>query len=78
MKAYLGNRIGLAVTGAVLTGAGLYAFLRGHGKLPQPRGDRILNRGIPGYLAEHPLVGWLAALLLMALTLVAIRWLLGA
>lgn len=76
MKAYLDNRIGLAVFGTVLAGAGLYAFLRGQGRFhSQPRGDRIAGRGLPAYLAGHAWLGWLLALLLALLALLAIRWL---
>jgi hypothetical protein len=79
MKAYLGNRIGLAVTGTVLTGAGLYGFLRGCGRIPGlPSGERILHPGLPGRLAEHSGAGWLVALTLVVLALLAIRWLLHA
>jgi hypothetical protein len=79
MKAYMGNRIGLAVTGTVLAGAGLYGFLRGWGKIPSlPSGERILHPGFPGRMAEHPWAGWLVALTLVVLALLAIRWLLHA
>lgn len=48
MRPYVGNRIGLAVTGAVLVCAGLYAFLRGRGDLPgQPPGARLVRGGSP-------------------------------
>ncbi|MFD0890319.1 hypothetical protein ACFQ08_37745 [Streptosporangium algeriense] len=79
MRVYLDNRIGLALTGAVLTGAGSYACLRGRGGLSsQPRDDRIMGRGLPAYLEQHAWLGWLAALLLVVLALLSIRWLLRA
>ena len=79
MRAYLGNRIGLAVSGAVLTGAGLYAWLRSQGKIgSQAAGDRILSRELPGHLSGHPWLGWSAALLQVVLALLAIRWLVRA
>lgn len=79
MRPYLGNRIGLAVTGTVLVCAGLYAFLRGRGDLPgQAPGARLVPRGFHGWPAAHPLPGWLVAVLLVALTLLSVRWLLHA
>ncbi|MFC7644534.1 hypothetical protein ACFQX6_30395 [Streptosporangium lutulentum] len=79
MRAYLGNRIGLAVTGTVLTTAGFYGFLRGWGGIAGlPGEERILSQGSPGRLAGHPWAGWLVALTLVVLALLAIRWLLHA
>lgn len=79
MRPYLGNRIGLAVTGTVLVCAGLYAFLRGRGDIPgHSPGARLVRKGFPGWLAAHPWLGWLVALLLVALALLAVRWLLHA
>jgi hypothetical protein len=79
MKTYMGNRIGLAATGTALTGAGSYGFLRGWGEIPSlPGGERILRPGFPGRLAGHPWAGWVVALTLVVLALLAIRWLLHA
>nr|BFE87263.1 hypothetical protein GCM10020093_098640 [Planobispora longispora] len=77
MKPYLGNRIGLAVTGTVLAGAGLYGFLRGQEQVSgRPGAEPILDPGLPARLAEDPWAGWLVALVLVVLTLVAVWWLL--
>lgn len=78
MRPYRGNRVGLAVVGLALAAAGLYGFLRGEGRLPWPRGERLLPRGLPAHAAEHPWAGWVAALLLTALALLSIRWLIRA
>ncbi|WP_449066437.1 hypothetical protein [Planomonospora algeriensis] len=77
MRPYLGNRIGLTVTGLVLAGAGAYGVLRGLGEIPgQAAGAPVLDPGLPARLAEDPGAGWLAALVLVVLGLVSVRWLL--
>ncbi|MEU7001381.1 hypothetical protein [Nonomuraea sp. NPDC046570] len=79
MRQYTGNRVGLAVVGAILLGAGAYTFLRGTGTLPaQPKGARILRPGLAAYLAQHPWACWAAALVLVLLAMLALRWLLMA
>lgn len=56
MKAYLGNRIGLAVTGAVLAGAGLYGFLRGEERSTSRVRTGSWTRGSPAIWWSIP--GW--------------------
>ncbi|MFI6319786.1 hypothetical protein ACIBG8_19785 [Nonomuraea sp. NPDC050556] len=77
MRQYTGNRIGLAIVGVVLAGLGTYAWLRGDDRLPglAPRG-RILPPRAAETVGEHPWVLWAAALAMVLLALVTLRWLL--
>ncbi|MEV4223622.1 hypothetical protein [Nonomuraea sp. NPDC049725] len=77
MRQYAGNRIGLAVVGAVLLVAGGYAWLRGHDKLAGlPPKARVLPERTARALAEQPWALWVVALVLLVLVLVTLRWLL--
>jgi len=77
MKQYAGNRIGLAVVGTVLLGAGAYAWLRGQDRLPgMPPRARILPERTAQAVAEQPWALWVVALVTMTLALVTLRWLL--
>lgn len=77
MRPYSGNRIGLAIVGVVLMGVGVYAWLRGQGRLPglSPRG-KVLPGQAAVAVAAHPWVMWVAALTMIMLALVTLRWLL--
>jgi len=79
MRQYGGNRLGLAVVGTVLLLAGGYAWLRGQGQLGGlgPRA-RVLPERTADAVGGHPWALWLIALVLVALTLLALRWLLLA
>ncbi|MFB4292669.1 hypothetical protein ACBI99_33845 [Nonomuraea sp. ATR24] len=77
MRQYAGNRIGLAVVGAVLLVAGGYAWLRGHDKLAGlPPKAKVLPERTARALAEQPWALWVVALVLLVLALVTLRWLL--
>ncbi|MET9342885.1 hypothetical protein ACWENQ_28385 [Nonomuraea sp. NPDC004354] len=78
MRQYGGNRIGLGVVGGVLLGLGGYAYLRGGGELGTRRNARVLEDDVAGYVAAHPWVSWLLALVLVFAALLALRWLLIA
>ncbi|NUR83814.1 MAG: hypothetical protein HOY71_06970 [Nonomuraea sp.] len=77
MRQYSGNRIGLAVVGGVLLVAGAYGCLRGLDRLPglSPRAKLVSGR-TADTVAEHPWALWLAALVMVLLSLVCLRWLL--
>ncbi|GAA4510343.1 hypothetical protein [Nonomuraea ferruginea] len=77
MRQYGGNRLGLAVVGAVLLIAGGFAWLRGQGQLRglSPRA-RVLPERTADALSGQPWVPWLVALVLVVLALVTLRWLL--
>ena len=79
MRQYAGNRIGLAIVGAVLLAIGSYAFLRGTGTIAdQPKGARILRAGLAAYLTGHQWIAWTAVLVLTVLTCLTLRWLIKA
>ncbi|MDA0636909.1 hypothetical protein OUY22_26175 [Nonomuraea sp. MCN248] len=77
MRQYGGNRLGLAVVGAVLLVVGGYAWLRGQGQLAglSPRA-RVLPERTVDAVAGNPWTLWAMALLLVVLALVTLRWLL--
>ncbi|MFI6500963.1 hypothetical protein [Nonomuraea typhae] len=77
MRQYTGNRIGLAVVGAFLLVAGIYAYLRGQDRLPglAPRAKVLPDAGTEA-VAANPWLSWGIALTLLALALVSLRWLL--
>ncbi|MEV0582319.1 hypothetical protein [Nonomuraea sp. NPDC050310] len=72
MRQYGGNRVGLAVFGGVLLALGGYAWLRGTELSPKAR---ILPDRTVEAVAAHSWAVWAAALLLVVLTLVTLRWL---
>ncbi|MER6942654.1 hypothetical protein ABT294_01400 [Nonomuraea sp. NPDC000554] len=77
MRQYPGNRIGLAVVGALLLLAGGYAWLRAKDRIPglSPRA-RLLPDRTAAAAADNPWALWLLAFLMTVLALVALRWLL--
>lgn len=76
MRQYAGNRIGLAIVGALLLLAGGYGWLRGRGELPgQPSRTKVLPERIAEAIAEQPWALWLVALVMVLLALVTLRWL---
>ncbi|WP_431896657.1 hypothetical protein [Nonomuraea sp. bgisy101] len=75
MRQYSGNRIGLGVVGAVLLGAGVYAYLRGGGELGKGRNTMVLEADLDGFVAAHPLISWGLALALVLAAMLATRWL---
>ncbi|QYC39295.1 hypothetical protein Nocox_08350 [Nonomuraea coxensis DSM 45129] len=77
MRPYTGNRIGLAVVGATLAGAGGYAWLRGHGRfLDLPTNAKVLPAHTVRALTDTAWPLWALALVLLLLALAALRWLL--
>ncbi len=77
MRQYAGNRVGLAVVGTVLLGAGGYAWLRGKDKLDGlPPRAKVLPERAAIAVAEQPWALWLVALAMLVLALVTLRWLL--
>ncbi|MFE3453157.1 hypothetical protein ACFXJ8_29965 [Nonomuraea sp. NPDC059194] len=78
MRPYSGNRIGLGVVGALLLGAGAYAYLRGAGLLGRGRNARVLGDDVTGYVAAHPWILWGIALALVLAAMLATRWLFKA
>ncbi|NBE92477.1 hypothetical protein FE391_03085 [Nonomuraea sp. KC401] len=77
MRQYAGNRIGLAVVGAVLAALGTYAWLRGEDRLSGlPAKGRVAPAQLHRTLAEEPWSLWLLAFALVLLSLVSLRWLL--
>ncbi|TMR95384.1 hypothetical protein [Nonomuraea basaltis] len=77
MRQYAGNRIGLAVVGGMLLGLGSYAWLRGHDRLfGLPPNAKILPPQTARALAAEPWPLWTLALVLLLLSLLALRWLL--
>ncbi|MEV4801154.1 hypothetical protein AB0K18_14205 [Nonomuraea sp. NPDC049421] len=77
MRQYAGNRVGLAVVGAILLALGGYAWLRGQNRFfDLPPGARVLPAAARKTLAEEPWPLWFVAFALLFLTLLALRWLL--
>jgi hypothetical protein len=77
MRQYGGNRIGLAVVGALLLLAAAYMWLRGKGKLPGlPPRAKVLPDRTAEAIADQPWALWAAALGMVLLALVTLRWLL--
>ncbi|SEG56437.1 hypothetical protein SAMN05444920_103193 [Nonomuraea solani] len=77
MRQYTGNRVGLAVVGAILLGLGTYAWLRAHDRyFDLPPQAKVLPAQTHRTLADEPWPLWFLALGLMLLALVALRWLL--
>ncbi|WP_125631524.1 hypothetical protein [Nonomuraea sp. WAC 01424] len=77
MRQYAGNRVGLALVGLTLLGAGGYAWLRGQGRLfDLPRNAKVLPAELARTLAEDPWTLWLLAFALLILSMLALRWLL--
>ncbi|MEV0594160.1 hypothetical protein [Nonomuraea cavernae] len=77
MRQYAGNRIGLAVVGALMLLIGGYAWARGQDRLPGlPARARVLPERVTELIAERPWALWLLALTLVLLALVSLRWLL--
>ncbi|MFI6791063.1 hypothetical protein ACIBG4_27410 [Nonomuraea sp. NPDC050383] len=77
MRQYAGNRVGLAVVGAVLVLLGAYAWLRADDRLSglSPRA-KVLPEQTAQIVAAQSWTLWAAALGLMLLGLVSLRWLL--
>ncbi|GGO73943.1 hypothetical protein [Nonomuraea cavernae] len=77
MRQYTGNRIGLAVVGALMLVIGGYAWARGQDRLPGlPSRAKVLPERVAELIAERPWALWLLALTLVLLALVTLRWLL--
>ncbi|MEU6722535.1 hypothetical protein ABZ917_02345 [Nonomuraea wenchangensis] len=77
LRPYRGNRIGLAVVGGTLAGAGAYAWLRGHGRfLGLPPNAKVLPAQAARALTDAAWPLWALALVLLLLALAALRWLL--
>jgi hypothetical protein len=76
MRQYSGNRVGLAVVGALLLVLGGYAWLRGEDKLPglSPRA-KILPVRTAQAIADQPWALWVGAFVMLVLALAAFRWL---
>lgn len=77
MRQYAGNRVGLAVVGTLLLGAGAYAWLRGQDRLEGlPPRAKVLPERTAHAVAEQPWALWAVALVMVVLAFVTLRWLL--
>ncbi len=77
MRQYTGNRVGLAVVGALLLGAGAYAWLLGQDRLEWlPPRAKVLPERTAHAVAESPWALWAVALVTLLLAFVTLRWLL--
>ncbi|MEU8247605.1 hypothetical protein [Nonomuraea sp. NPDC048916] len=77
MRQYTGNRIGLAVVGTLMLAIGGYAWMRGQDRLPGLASRaKVLPERTAQSIADQPWALWLAALGLILLALVTLRWLL--
>jgi hypothetical protein len=77
MRQYTGNRIGLAIVGGTLLSLGTYAWLRGQDRFfGLPPKAKVLPGQVTRALAGEAWPLWGVALVLLVLSLCALRWLL--